>query len=222
MNLKVVDLGTNLGNAIGEFLRRGKQYFTDLDEIQPEECLGVDKQGRFEADLTQRGYNFSEADLTKIDLDVLPEADYYLAWDCLEQLPSPDWSAAVLQIMLHKARRGIWLRMPSFEPEGLSSEQTLKAMNLRFAWTTWPCNTSHFTLQHMANALSGYKQASGREFADVVVQASKTVLASGDPWVVPASAPLDTQKYSPTLGLKPSVKFNPPLVAQWNVLVKFG
>lgn len=222
MNLKVVDLGTNLGNAIGEFLKRGKQHFTDLEEIRPEECLGVDKQGRFQSDLIQRGYNFSEADLTTIDLSALPEADYYLAWDFLEYLPDTDWSAAVLQVMLHKSRRGLWLKMPSFEATGLSSEKTLKDLDLRFAWTTWPCNTSHFTLLKMAEAISAYKQESGRELADVMVQASKKVLASGDPWVVPASAPIDTHKYSPTLGLKPSVKFNPPLVAQWDVIVKFG
>ncbi len=220
--LRVVDVGTKLGNALGEFIRRGGPVFGDptIASIQPGECLGVDRQPRFEQDLTRRGYQFSCVDLTQTYvMAALPEADYYLAWDFLEHLPSEAWSASLLQVMLAKARKGVWLRMPSFEQDGTGC-QALEVLGLRFTWTNWTGHTSHFTLAQAAQAIEEYKKLAKHPELHVSVRPGKRVQASDDPCVVPLEAPKDTVKYDISLGHKTVVNFNPPLVAQWEVIIK--
>lgn len=220
--LKVVDLGTKLGNAIVEFVKRGDMYFgEEVKLIQPNECLGIDRQSKFSKDLTGRGLQFMELDITApLSLEKLPQADYYLAWDFLEHLPSTDWSSAVVHLMLHNARRGVWLRMPSFEQDDETGEGVLRKLGLRFAWTNWVGHPSHYTVLDAVTAVNSYCKKMGIPLLRIDIRPGKLIRSTEDPNVVPVEAPIDTVKYSPALGVKTVVDFDPPVVGQWEVIIK--
>ena len=219
--MKVVDLGTKLGNSIGEFRKKGRMYYgDDIPRIKPAECLGIDMQDKYESDCTKRGYGFLKLDVTAEGaLEKLPESDYYLAWDFLEHLPNKVWSTALIKVMLHKARKGVWLRMPSFEQDERTGEAALRKLGLRFAWTDWHGHPSHYLIEDALQAINEYKQESGRGSISTKVRAGKRIRATDDPSVVPIDSPTDTVKYSPQLGHKPVVDLNPHVIGQWEVVI---
>lgn len=220
MTLKVVDLGTKLGHAIGEFCKKGSLYFGDeISQIRPDQCLGIDLQDKYRNDVVGQGYRFMVMDVTQDGaLDALPEADYYLAWDFLEHLPSKEWSDALVKVMLHKARKGVWCRMPSFEQDETTGEGALKKLGLRFAWTHWHGHPSHYLVEECVTAMNQYKLEQNRGSIAVKVRPGKRVRATDDKHVVPIDSPIDTVKYEPKLGHRPYQKFDPPLVGQWEVI----
>jgi hypothetical protein len=212
---KVVDLGTKRAGALDEFLRAGSMYFGDeVASIKPGDCLGYDYNGKYDREVRAKGYRFQGQDLTDRQvLDALPAADYYLAWDFLEHLPSVEHSDRILEVMLQRARVGVWLRMPSFEQDMETGEGRLRAHGLRFAWTDWHGHKSHYTLAMARDVIT----ASG--FGALKVKGNRLIETTGDRCVVPVSAPTDTVEYSAALGARPKVAFSPPLVGQWEVIV---
>ncbi len=219
--IAVVDLGCKLGSALAEFRKRGHLYYGDqVHTIQAEECLGVDMQARFQRDLEEQGYWFLCLDVTRTDaLAELPEADYYLAWDFLEHLPSKDWAARVIEHMLRHARRGVWIRMPSFEQDVVTGEGALAELGLRFAWTKWHGHLTPLLVTDVVNEINRYKAMAGQNAITLRIRDSKRVRSTADPCVVPADAPIDTVKHHADLGVKPVRSFNPPLVSQWEVVI---
>jgi hypothetical protein len=219
-DLKVVDLGTKLGSAITQFRKKASMFFENIGEIKPEACLGIELQDKYRNDVEGQGYRFQVTDVTSEGaLAALPEADYYLAWDFLEHLPTKAWSDAVVKTMLHKARKGVWCRMPSFEQDESTGEGALKQLGLRFAWTNWHGHPSHYLVEECVNAINEYKQEQNRGSLAVKVKPGRRVRATDDKSVVPIDSPIDTVKYEPKLGHRPFQKFDPPLVAQWEVVV---
>jgi hypothetical protein len=218
---RVVDLGTKLGSALTEFRRRADQFFPDLPKLPPGECLGVDRNEKYRADVEGQGYLFAGWDLTDSDvLTGLPTADYYIAWDFLEHLPDTLWSQTLVKLMLHNARRGVWLRLPSFEQDAQTGEGRLKELGLRFAWTEWTGHKSRFTLMDCAAAIQEYSLETGRS-VKTKFKPGRRVRSTADSRVVPLAAPVDTVKYTAALGLKPVQQLEPPLVAQWEVLLTY-
>jgi len=94
-------------------------------------------------------------------------------------------------------------------------ELPLRRLGLRFAWTDWHGHKSHYRLLDVARALAAWP----KKFT-WTLRRGRTVSSTADECVVPFSAPTDTVKYSPALGRKPAVTFNPPLVGQWDVILK--
>jgi len=219
--LKVVELGCKLGNGITEFIRRGSMYYGPLvRSIDPAECLGIDIQERFRADLESRRLRFRCLDLTADGaLEELPEADYYLAWDFLEHLPNMEWVSAVIQVMLRKARKGVWIRMPSFEQDKDTGEGVLRAMGLRFSWSVWHGHKCHVLVSDVVQVINEYKSGVGRSSIAMKLLAGRCVRSTDDPCVVPIDSPVDTVKYDEKLGPKPIRDLNPDVVAQWEVVV---
>jgi hypothetical protein len=218
--IQVVDLGTKLGNSIVEFRRKAQQFWPQFVDPGPGGCLGIDKEEKYRADLEGQGCQFKALDLTqKGVLENLPEADYYVAWDFLEHLPDVAWSSAVIKVMLHKARRGVWLRMPSFEDDETTGEGALRKLGLRFTWTHWRNHTSHYELLDCIAAINEYKQTSGRGSIAVKTKAGRRIRSTTDDKVVRIDSPINTPKYKLDLGHKKVESFNPPLVAQWEIIV---
>jgi hypothetical protein len=63
-------------------------------------------------------------------------------------------------------------------------------------------------------------ESAGSRACEYKVKPGGTRIASTrDPHVVPVSAPVDTVRYSPGLGPRPDVAFDPPLVGQWEFLI---
>lgn len=219
--INVVDLGCKLGSALTEFRKRGHHYYGDqVRSIKVDECLGVDMQGRFKRDLEEQGYWFLSMDVTCGDaLQELPEADFYLAWDFLEHLPDKGWATRVIEHMLSHARRGVWIRMPSFEQDAVTGEGALTALGLRFAWTKWHGHPTPLLVTDVVDVVNRYKATTGRNAITLRIKDGKRVRSTADPCVVPADAPVDTVKYREDLGIKPVQNFNPPLVGQWEVVI---
>ena len=218
-DFQVVDLGTKLGNSIGEFRRKANIFWPEFVAPLPELCLGIDMQDKYREDVEGQGYKFMALDVTAEGaLEQLPEADYYIAWDFLEHLPNKEWSSAIVKVMLHKARKGVWIRMPSFEPDESTGEGVLLNLGLRFAWSNWRGHKSHYLLLDCITAINEYKTEAKRGSIAVKTKAGRRVRSTTDDKVVPIDAPIDTVKYSLDMGHKKVEKFDPPLVAQWEVV----
>lgn len=216
--MRVVDLGCKKGGAILEFIRRGSIYFgPDVSKIANHDCLGVEINPDYKKAIRDLGCNFLQADLSReSDLSDLPEADYYLAWDFLEHLPSVDIGDRVFHAMLELARVGVWLRMPSFEDDLKTGEGALRKLGLRFAWTHWHGHTSFYRLSHAHSVVGRF----GRDkVSRVLVRGNRMISNTNDPAVVPVNAPVDTVKYRPELGKKIYREFDPKLVGQWEFIV---
>jgi hypothetical protein len=214
----LVSLGCGLGNTFLEFIRTGAPYFgEDVRMIRPAECLGIDRNYHFHDDLVNRNLQFLQLDLLECDLAVLPAADYYMAWNYLHaNLPDKEWMAAVVETMIHKARKGVWLRIPSFEQDEATGELALKEFGLRFAWTKrW----SPYLLHDLVTAINAYKVKTKRGSLRLKIKPAARVRTSQEPCVVPENAPLDATEYHPSMGERRVTPFDPPLVSQWDVVV---
>ena len=185
----VVDLGTKKAGALDVFRKHGKMYFGLDAECRPDVCLGVDLADKYKDDVKKRGYRFRSADVLSEDFD-WPSADFYLAFDFLEHLPSKEMSAAVLRTMLERARRGVWLRMPSFEQDG-TGEKPLRDLGMRFAWTNWHGHPSHYLVSEAKSVIELVKPD-----AKVKHKHNKLIHNTHNQDVVPTDAPLDTRKRS--------------------------
>jgi GT2 family glycosyltransferase/glycosyltransferase involved in cell wall biosynthesis len=209
----VVDLGTKTGGAIDAFRRLAVSHQMT---IPPGAIFfGIDRSDQYRNEVTQKGYEFLAADITSPEF-VWPAADYYLAWNFLEHLPDRQWSKKVVIQMCRHATAGIWLRLPSFEQDSVTGEAALKKNGLRFAWSHWHGHPSHFLVEDALEALNdGLKNAQWSHR----LEQKQLIHDSNHPDVVPIGAPIDTVKYDPNLGVRPEVRFVPPVVGQWDIIV---
>jgi hypothetical protein len=209
--MRVVDLGTKKGSAIGVFLKRGAMYYgNEIRKIKPGDCVGIDLADKYRETVEKRGFQFQAKDVLEAQWH---KADYYLAWDFLEHLPSISESKKVLGNMLAYAGKGVWLKMPSFEQDD-TGEGQLKKHGLRFTWTNWHGHPSAFCLNHAYRTIDECKRVK-----NVKHKTQRIIRDSSDKFVVPIDAPVDVTEYKPEYGKKPKVKFDPPVIGCHELIV---
>jgi hypothetical protein len=209
---RVVDLGAKAGKAATMFLKTGREHFGGtVSRILPRECLCIERNLHYEAEVKRRGHAFWCVDVEALATDEYPIADYYVAWNFLEHLRSRDASKAVLARMLGAASCGVSLLLPSFE-----QEPQLDRAGLAFVWTRWSGHPSHFLVEDVAEVVEltpGWVSNVRRGGA---VESSKSEL------LVPTLADdiWDKQRYDPKMGLKPLVMFDPLVATRWYVDIR--
>lgn len=209
--MKVIDLGTKKGGAIEYFLGQKKHF---QENIKPGECLGIDLQEKYRDEVKSKGFKFECQDIVSEELF---ECDYYLAFDLLEHIPSKEDALNVLRKMAAKARKGIWIRVPSFEQDK-RGEKPLLDLGLRFSWTAWKGHMSHLLLSEYRKAIwegCGVKKASITEEPAIIIESTL------DEWVVPVGCHSETKKYDDSLGKKIDRRFDHPLIGSWDIVVRF-
>jgi hypothetical protein len=200
----VVDLGTKEAAALDVFRKRGNMYFGIEAECEPGDCLGVDRKEQYSEAVKKKGYKLKLGNILTEEFD-WPTAAVYLAFDFLEHLPSKEDSDNVLRTMLERSKRGVWLRMPSFEQDG-TGEKPLRDLGMRFAWTHWHGHPSHYLV---SDAMRVIKLI--RPKAKVKHKHNQLIHDTHHTSVVPIDAPLDTIKYDPMEhGPKPWHPLKPP------------
>lgn len=213
---RVVDLGTKKAGALDEFRRNGHIRYGELAEAVPaSRCLGVDRNHLLADFVRGKGYEFKTVDLTGPELSSLPEAEFYLAWDLLEHMPSVEHSQAVLRVMLERATVGVWLRLPAFEVKDVAR---LAQHGFRFTWTTWKCHPTPFKVKDATDVLDEM-EAKGVRY-DVRIRENLRIESSQHRSIVPVSAPGETIYYFPDLGKKKTVAFDPPIPGQWDIVCR--
>lgn len=214
MTMRVLDLGCKTGGSLTCFRRQAPRRFGPQALVRPEHCVGIDLKAEYRAAVEKRGYGFRCADVLRDETwaELPARIDYCLAWDFLEHLPSREASDAVLQRMLERAGRLVWLRMPSFEPDAL---ERLEQEGLRPTWTTWSGHPSHYQLADVRRVVAERPEQSFR----VRVTVSKMTRHSLVSWLVPANAPPETTAYAPEMGFRRRIEFSPPIVSQWDVFL---
>lgn len=193
----LIDLGTKKGGAIDVFRRHHGMYFP-RQGIVPRLCLGVDRNPAYQAPVHAKGYAFRQADAMDFDY---PVADFYTAFDFLEHLPDVAASDEVLRRMLAAARKGVWLRMPSFETDETGGGQ-LARLGLRFDWTAWDFHTSHYTLADVRRVISDrfvMRTKGNLRFADTKDRRIEAMPGFAKP--------------------NPPARLDPPVIGQWEVLL---
>jgi hypothetical protein len=209
MSYTVVDLGSKKCGALDEFRKKHKQTFGGFADLSPDKFLAVDRNDSCAEEASKRGYGFLKGDVLAPKFE-WPKAEYYLAWDFLEHMPSTKDSDFVLRRMVESATRGVWLRMPSFEEDALSR---LDCMGLRFTWTKWKAHKSAYTTAMaipVIEGVPGWRVVKRRD--------STRFVSTMDERIVPKGAPADVIKYDPSMGPKPSSVFNPPIAAAIDIV----
>ena len=226
----VVDLGAKKGHAIDAFRRSRNQFFADDSPISPDRCLAIDRKIEYWGELESKGYKPLELDLASDEaIANLPEANYYLAWHFLEHVPSKEWSDKIVKAALSKAKYGCWFVLPSFEPDTETGEGALRALGLRWSWSHWIGHPTHYLVQECKDAVNEWFDSEGENLEKGI---QVRVLPSGgvtrdtnNHRVVFIDAPIDTTEHDPELekgrGRKPLVHFDPPLIEEWSVVVRF-
>lgn len=226
----IVDLGTKEGNAIDVFLKTaGKHYMTQagINSYKRERCVGFERaEGRkYESAVRRKGFQFRVADLaTEEGVAALPVSDVYLAWHFLEHLPNKAWSKRLVHASLSKAKTMAWFRLPSFEQDMETGEGVLRKHGMRFTWTNWHGHPSHWLVDDCRKAIESWCEASDSSVNHytLIIKPAGYIRDMSDKRVVPIASPVDTSKYHPSLGSKPlSISFDKPLVAEWEVIVRF-
>jgi hypothetical protein len=221
-NYSVVDLGTKKGSAIHEFLSGARKYWGKelMESIKHSDCLGLDRDEKYRDAVEGRGYQFKTMTLDAANLDNLPFASFYLAWDFLEHLPSVEFAKKVFEAMVVKSVRGVWLRMPSFETDTISGEGVLRQLGLQFAWSTYHGHTARVLLRDITSSL--YSLFDARRFKHSLhVVPMRRITSTSHEEIVPLGAPVDTVLYDRSLGPKPTVNFGSnPLFGQWDLIIK--
>lgn len=207
---KVIDLGTKKGGALDVFRSRGDMYYGDAVKCKPSACLGVDYADKYAEEVREKGYNFSSADVTACRW---PTADFILAFDFLEHLKDREQSDAMLYLMLMNARKGVWLKMPSFEQDD-EGEAQLRKNGLRFTWTHWHGHPSHYLVGDAMKVITGICPD-----ARVKHKHQRIIKDSNSKFVVPIDAPLDTNEYTAEMGTKPNIRFNPHVIGCHELIV---
>ena len=95
---------------------------------------------------------------------------------------------------------------------------------MRFTWTNWHGHPSHWLVEDCVKAVESWCEASnnGVDNYTLVVKPAGYIRDMNDKRVVPVASPVDTNKYHTSLGSKPlSIVFDKPLVAEWEVIVRF-
>lgn len=205
---KVVDIGTKQGGALDYFRENAGPLFGDT-QIDPSRCLGVDREPSLKEEMLAKGYAFQRVDLTT-EFFEYPTADYYLLFHVLEHLPTLAVSQHVLRKAFQACRRGMVLRLPSFEESDCAR---LRAAGLRFSWTRWTGHPTAFQMRHAFDVIPE---------AVIEWRGVGAFHDSLDERIVPVDAPIDTTSYWPDQGKKPLVQFEPPLIPEWELVVRKG
>jgi hypothetical protein len=224
----IVDLGTKHGNAIAEFRKLGNMYLKRqslFNQIQPSRCCGYERPEaeNYRKIVESKGYRFRTANLaTDEAIAILPLSEIYLAWHFLEHVPNKDWSRKLVRASLSQARCLAWFRLPSFQQDDLTGEGVLKQHGMRFTWTNWQGHPSHWLVEDCTAAITEWsKDVPFRDF-DLIVKPAGFINNMADHRVVPIDTPVDVNKYEPKYGPKPlHVQFKQPIVAEWEVIVRF-
>lgn len=210
---KVVDIGTKKGGALDSFRSHADRYFGS-PAVSPESCLGIDRSDAVREAIESKGYSFMVADIQAKDFQ-FPASEYYTAFHILEHMQNVERSTEILVKMAVAASKGIWLRLPSYETDQTGSGQ-LSKYNLRFAWSRWKCHRSEYKIDDVVKAiLTTGKMHSLRVLPKVVVTSSVNER------VVPESAPDDSSYYDPSMGPKQVAAFIPPVIAEWDIVIRF-
>ena len=212
--MKVVDLGTRIGTTLSEFLRRGPRFFPThsdfINKISLSECVGVDKDEVYRADLEGVGASFLALDLSSSEgLDALPEADFYTASKLLHHLPDKGCAEDLLRAVLHKAKRGVWLRLLSFEDDDQTGNGVFRKSGLRFGWME---KYLRYLCKDAVSLIS-------RDVFNIELKAAKRIRHTNDFRVLPVSADSDKEEYEEVMGHKPQTKLVPPVVAEWDLFI---
>jgi hypothetical protein len=224
----VVDLGTKHGNAIDEFRKRGLALTLperSNDLWLPHRCLGVERPQaeNYRRIVTDKGYCFELIDCSdERQLKQLPPGNVYLSWHFLEHLPSKNHAYMVTHTALTNATELVWFRLPSFEPDDICGEGVLLRQGCRFTWTNWTGHPTRWLLEDARRAISSWtKQNQDRPY-ELIVRPGQQMVSIEDPRIVPIDAPVDTVKYHPSLGKKPTnFSFPRPIVAEWEVILRY-
>ena len=93
---------------------------------------------------------------------------------------------------------------------------------MRFTWTNWRGHPSHWLVEDCTDAIEGWAKDVPQRAYDLTVKPAGFIKNMADHRVVPIDTPIDVNKYEPKHGPKPfSVKFKQPIVAEWEVIVRF-
>jgi len=224
----VVDLGTKHGNAIEEFIKKGKQYLNYPDFIQsidPGRCVGYERPQAedYRKIVEGKGFQFRTADLASdVAITHLPLAEVYLAWHFLEHVPNKDWSRKLVRAALTYSRKLAWFRLPSFQQDTDTGEGVLKEHGMRFTWTNWRGHPSHWLVEDCQEAIDSWSKDVPHRTFMLTVKPAGYIRSMSDHRVVPIDTPIDVNKYEPKYGPKPlGVVFKKPIVAEWEVIVRF-
>jgi hypothetical protein len=224
----VVDLGTKHGGAIAEFLRRGNISLKDTKlfrSFRNGRCVGyeIPAMAAYRLKVESKGFKFSLADLaTDEGIRNLPPSQVYLAWHFLEHVPDKSWSSKLVKASLSNANRLAWFRLPSFEQDIETGEGVLRKHGLRFTWTHWKGHPTHWLVQDCKQAIDEWAEQNPTRAYELEVRPAEKIRNVSDSRVVPISAPIDTTKYSASLGPKPELPdFKTAVVSAWEIVVRF-
>tara|TARA_R110000824_G_scaffold315681_1_gene502828 strand:- start:479 stop:1210 length:732 start_codon:yes stop_codon:yes gene_type:complete len=237
--LDIVDLGTKKGNATIEFLqfskrhlqqRKGKPlpyYLTqeELSSMSIRNCAGYErKEGeKYRKGVEGRGMQFRLADLaTDGAIEQLPPAKVYLAWHFLEHVPNKDWSRKLVHASLSNSRWMSWFRLPSFQQDDKTGEGALRKHGMRFTWTNWRGHPSHWLVEDCQEAIQSWAETNKDRPYFLDIRPAGYIRAMDDHRVVPIDTEIDVNKYEKKHGPKPlHIKLEQPIVAEWEVIVRF-
>jgi hypothetical protein len=119
--------------------------------------------------------------------------------------------------MLGHAKHGVGLALPSFEQDE-TGEGRLRKHGLRFNWTSWRGHPSHFKVCHAQEALDIFNG-----LYTIAIKPGREVKTSDHPNIVPDLDQEDLGNYDPEIhGPKPAVVFDPPIVGEWDVQIKWN
>jgi len=227
MSFHVISVGCGLGSSFNEAIKRGHLFVPELKNaaIDKKQCLGIDKNDKFALDIVGQGHEFMCRDVAA-EVEAIPEADYILVWNFLEHLPDFKSVTQVVHEVLNKAKKAAWFRLTNFDwgPEGMG-QWTLGAINLRFAWYSQSQHTVKLKTSELVGLVKEYNLLFPGRNAKVEVMRGRNVTATDDPYIIPNTSPTDTKLYCPEIeekyGKKPDVRFEEPLVANWECVVTF-
>jgi len=213
--MKVVDLGTRIGNTLSVFLRRGSRFFPThekfIKEIEFSECLGIDKEESCRGDLESAGASFQCLNLSDTEMfEELPEADFYLASKILHHLSEKEAADTLVRTVLSKSRRGVWLRLLSFEDDSQTGEGILRSEDLRFGWSA----------KYLPYLCKDVVSLIPRDLFNLELSPARRIRHTNDFRVLPASADSDEEEYEEVMGHKSQIKLVPPLVAEWDLFIE--
>lgn len=237
--LDIVDLGTKRGNATIEFLqfserhlkqRKGKPlpyYLTreELSSLSIRRCAGYERaEGeKYRKHVEGRKMQFRIANLaTDGAIEDLPPAKVYLAWHFLEHVPNKDWSHKLVHASLTNSRWMSWFRLPSFQQDDKTGEGVLRKHGMRFTWTNWRGHPSHWLVEDNKSAIASWAEENPERPFIVDIRPAGYIRSMDDHRVVPIDTEIDVNRYEKKHGPKPlHVKFKQPIVAEWEVVVRF-
>lgn len=216
----VVDLGAKKGAAVDVYRKqRQGSLFADVDP-GGDRVLAVEWKSEYGPQLREKGFDVLIEDV--VDLFRRPElpfaADIFLASNFLEHLADVPQAQWVLKRMLEEARIGVWLWMPSFEQDE-TGEGQLRRHGLQFSWTCWKGHSAHLLLKHVREVIGRVERPHQLKIYPSIYlrdSAYRMVVPLRD-WKPDEVVEYDRNKHGP----KPRVRFNPPVVREWGVQLRF-